>query len=200
MGYYHLKNIKIDKKNNKISGDLADSNWTPIEYRHYDDFCLGDTFEEKYANFIYNVVCGNYHPVTSSKYDRIMMNGYLHNYYQDAHDIGEVATYKKYEDVINGILKRDVSKCIRLESERTLHPELYYILTPVEIESKYKDKGDYYKNKKGELYCLTNKGLMICSDSDKNYGYPCSYLYDEEKIKFIEYNEFLNNNEKEMEL
>lgn len=201
MGFYHLKNIKIEKRNNKISADLADSNWEPIEYKHYDDFCCGDTFEEKYANFIYNVVCGNYHPVASNKYDRIMMNGFLHNYYQDAHDIGEVETYRKYKEVIESILKRDITNCVRLESDRKLNPERYYVLNPLEVDCQYKDMGLFYQNIKGELYCLTEKGLMFCSTEENNYGYPYYLVDNDEKIKFETYNEFLNNNnQKEMEL
>ena len=198
MGFFHIKNIKIDKKNNVISGDLADSNWTPIEYKHYDDFCFGDTFEEKYANFIYNVVSGNYHPMASNKYDKIMMNSKLCNYYQDAHDIGELETYRKYEEVVNGILNNNPEKVVVLESDRTLYPEKYYVLYPIEMEeqNKYKNNGDFYTNSKDELYCFMNNKLMYC-DNEKNYGYPYYSVYDNEKDMFEKYNKFLNkeNNE-----
>lgn len=201
MGYNHIKNIKIDKKNNKISADLASSNWTPIEYTHYDDFCLGDTFEEKYANFIYNVVVGMYHPMASNKYNKIMMNGLLHNYYQDASDIGQLETYRKYKDVIDGILDDNKEKCIRLQSDRMLNPKKYYVLEPIELpeNNKYKNNGDFYINQKGELYCFKDDKLMYCNN-DKNYGYPYYSVYDENKVMFEKYNDFLNSNQNEMEL
>lgn len=195
MGFFHIKNIKIDKKNNVISGDLADSNWTPIEYKHYDDFCFGDTFEEKYANFIYNVVSGNYHPMASNKYDKIMMNSKLCNYYQDAHDIGELETYRKYKEVVNGILNNNPEKIKVLESDRTLNPEKYYVLHPVELDenNKYKNNGDFYVNNQNELYCFMNNELMYC-DNDKNYGYPYYCVNDRDNLRgmFEKYNEFLN--------
>ena len=53
MGYYHIKNIKIDRKNNNISADLADSNIYPKTYYHIDSLNDKGSFKEKYANFIY---------------------------------------------------------------------------------------------------------------------------------------------------
>lgn len=190
MGFYHIKNIKIDELNNKISGDLADSNWHPLDYFHINDLCDKETFEEKYANFIYNIVCWNYHPAPNNKYFKLAMNDLLEDYYNDAHDIGEVDTYKKYKTVIEGILNNDHQKVIKLKSERELYPELYYQLNPVEINSKF--EYDYYKNKKGELYCyIQGKGLQICLTNKKNYAYPIGQPID--KDKFYEYNDFLKS-------
>jgi len=203
MGFYHIKNIKIDKKNNVISGELADSNWTPIEYTYYEDFCLGDTFEEKYANFIYNIVSGNYHPMASNKYDKIMMNSILHNYYQDAHDIGHLETYQKYKEVIDGILNNKPEKVVVLESDRTLNPEKYYVLHPIELEenNKYKNNGDFYINSKDELYCFMDNKLMYC-DNEKNYGYPYYCVNDRDNLgdRFEKYNDFLKPTSNDYEL
>lgn len=202
MGYYYIKNIKIDKNNNVISGDLADSNWRPLEYNHYDDLYSGDTFEKKYANFIYNVVSGNLHPMASNKYNKIMMNSKLCNYYDDAHDIGELETYRKYKEVVNGILNNEPEKVVVLESDRTLNPEKYYVLNPVELEedNKYKNNGNFYTNSKNELYCFMNNELMYC-DNGKNYGYPYYSVYGNEKNIFKKYNSFLNKiNEEEIQL
>ena len=43
MGYYKAKNIKIDRKNNKISGVLADSNW-----RDFEDKFIYENIEDLY--------------------------------------------------------------------------------------------------------------------------------------------------------
>lgn len=188
MGYYHIKNIKIDKKGNKISADLADSNWYPIDYVHVEDLCDKKSFEEKYANFIYNVVVGNYHPNNSNKFSRLVMNYYLDNYYDDAHDIGEVETYNKYKDVINSILTYNSNKIVMLESDREINPEKYYVLKPIELNVKY--EGDYYANQKGEIYNYNNGKLSLCDNSLKNYGYPLSTPYHN-MDKFIKYNDFL---------
>lgn len=198
MSFYHIKNIKIDKKNNNISADLADSCLTPIKYEHFDKLFDDETFEEKYANFIYNIVSGNFHPLESNGYSKIMMNSLLKNYYDDAHDIGKLNTYYKYRDVITGILTHDLSKCMKLDSERTLNPDYYYVLTPIEIDGEYKDKGDFYTNKKGELYCMTQKGLMKCMESDEHYGYPFRLIYETEE--FIKYNDFLKSNDVNLEM
>ena len=198
MSYYHISNINIDKENNNISADLADSCWTPIEYFHCDKLFDDDTFEEKYANFIYNAVSGNFHPNPDNIYSKLVMNNLLRNYYDDANDIGILKTYNKYKDVINGILTSDLSKCVKLESERTLNPEYYYALTPINIDEKSKNNGDYYINQKGDLFCFTEKGLMSCSTSENQYGYPLLVIYDD-KEKYIEYNDFLKDDSKGLE-
>ena len=46
MGYYHIKNIKIDRKNNNISADLADSNIYPKTYYHIDSLNDKGSFKE----------------------------------------------------------------------------------------------------------------------------------------------------------
>lgn len=189
MGYFRIKNIKFDKKNNKISADLADSNLYPIEYYHISDLSDCETFEEKYANFIYNVVSGNFHPQANNKYLKLVMNHLLENYYDDAHDIGNFATYEKYKDVVNGILTNNSNKCVLLESDRDINPERYYVLKPIKIKSKY--EGDFYINAKYELFnYIEGKGLFICDTGEKNYGYPLCEVRD--MMKFKKYNDFLN--------
>ena len=87
MGFYHIKNIKLDKKNNNISADLADSNLEPRTYYHVDRLFDEDSFSEKYAQFIYNLVSGNFHPSRGSQYSKLVLNNWLDNYYDDVHDI-----------------------------------------------------------------------------------------------------------------
>lgn len=72
MGYYHIKNIKVDRKNNSISADLADSNWEPLDWFYVDNLSDSEKFENKYANFIYNLVSGNFHPSPNNKYSKIV--------------------------------------------------------------------------------------------------------------------------------
>lgn len=191
MSYYHIKNIDIDKKNNKISADLADSCFSPLEYFHIGSLCDKETFEEKYANFIYNVVSGNFHPQSNNRYSKLVMNHWLENYYDDAHDIGEVETYNKYKEVINGILTNNSSKIKMLESDKELNPEKYYCLKPIEVNTKY--EGIYYANEKGKIFNYTNdKGLQLCDNRINNYGEPICVPSDIDK--FIEHNEFLQSN------
>ena len=195
MGFYHIKNIKIDRKNNNISADLADSNIYPLTYHHIDCLCDKGNFKEKYAHFIYNVITGNFHPNNDNKYSKLVMNNCLDNYYDDAHDIGELATYEKYKPVINAILNNRYDKNIVVPSDREINPEDYYILTETQVDSKY--DYSYLKNKKGELYCLKNNELYLCDHSNKNFGYP---LYKPLDIdRFYDYNYFLKK-DKELEL
>lgn len=190
MSYYHIKNINVDRKNNCISADLADSCWHPLDWFHINDLCDKTKFEDKYANFIYNLVTGNFHPISNNKYSKIVMNHYLSNYYDDAHDIGELNTYDKYKDVIKGIMNNDYSKCIILKSDRELNPNRYYKLTPIKTNIN-KCNADYYTNEKGELYCISEGKLKRCDSTEKNYGYP---LYEPQDVEcFINNNDFLKN-------
>ena len=187
MSFYYIKNIKLDKKNNNISADLADSSLEPRTYYHVDRLFDEDSFSEKYAQFIYNLVSGNFHPSGNSQYSKLVLNHWLDNYYDDVYDIGVVETYKKYESVVNAILKNDYTKCVQLLSDRELNPDKYYILQETNIDSKF--NYPYYINQKGELYCIKDGNLQSCISSKKDYGYPIGIVYDIDK--FIEYNDFL---------
>lgn len=208
MSYYHIINIKMDKKNNSISADLADSCWEPSRWVHLKDLCDKETFEEKYANLMYNLISGNYHPSLNTRYSRLVMNPYLKNYCDDVHDIGELKTYYKYKEVIIGIINDDYDKCVVLKSERELYPNRYYKLTPIKIKvNQY--GGNYYTNEKGELYCYKQGKLYFCDSTNKDYGYPLYVPLDVKK--YFEINGFLkcsnnietnkqsNNIEKEIE-
>lgn len=198
MGYYHIKNINIDKENNRISADLADNNWHPLDWFHVNDLLDNATFEEKYANLIYNLVAGNFHPTSNNKYSRIVMNSHLENYYEDAHDIGEVETYNKYKGNINKLFSNRGNECIKIESDRSLYPEKYYALEKINFKHP-SYIGDYYQNQKGDLYYFDSNGLKWCDsrydEKDVDYGKPIHNVYEIEKFK--EYNSFLNE-EKEL--
>jgi len=198
MSYYHIKNIDISKKKNKISADLADSSLYPISYFHVDNLSNKETFEEKYADFIFNVVSGNFHPQRNNVFYRIMMDHWLENYYDDAHDIGSLATYHKYKDVVDGLLTNNESKLVMLPSERELNPERYYVLKPIKLDVDY--DGDYYINEKGVIYNYTKeKGLQDCENREiSTYGKPYGKPY--ELDKFIQYNKFLKEKDKELEM
>ena len=167
MSYYHVKNIKIDEKNNVISADLADSTLEPLNWFHVDDLCDKKTFKEKYANFIYDLVSGNFHPYLSNRYSKIVMNNYLKNYYNDAHDIGELKTYDKYEKVVTAILNGDNSNLNILPSDREIRPDFYYNLHPLDLITDY--KLSYYENDKGELFGFDGKELRYCDTREENY-------------------------------
>lgn len=198
MSYYHIKNINIDKKKNNISADLADSNLYPLTFYNSEFLCQRNTFEETYAEFIYNLVSGNFHPTSNSKYSKLVLNNYLDNYYEDAKDIGVVETYKKYKDNVDAILSGNLSKIKHIESDKELYPEKYYLLTKLDLDTGY--NYDYYINRKGKLYTFVNNKIMCCSQSEKNFGYPLSTVYGKEKEKLLEYNDFLKENKEVLEM
>lgn len=198
MSYYHIKNIHIDKTKNNISADLADSSLYPLTFYNTEFLCQRKTFEETYAEFIYNLVSGNFHPTSNSKFSKLVLNHDLENYYDDAHNIGKLETYYKYKNNIDAILSGNLSKIKNIESDKEMHPEKYYVLTKLDLDIGY--DYEYYINKRGKLYTFINNKIMSCSQDDKNYGYPLSAVYGKEKEKLLEYNDFLKDKSDELEI
>lgn len=198
MSYYHIKNIHIDKTKNNISADLADSSLYPLTFYNTEFLCQRITFEETYAEFIYNLVSGNFHPTSNSKFSKLVLNHDLENYYEDAHNIGKLETYYKYKNNIDAILSGNLSKIKNIESDKEIHPEKYYVLTKLDLDIGY--DYEYYINKRGKLYTFINNKIMSCSQDDKNYGYPLSAVYGKEKEKLLEYNDFLKDKSDELEV
>lgn len=198
MSYYHIKNIHIDKTKNNISADLADSSLYPLTFYNTEFLCQRITFEETYAEFIYNLVSGNFHPTSNSKFSKLVLNHDLENYYDDAHNIGKLETYYKYKNNIDAILSGNLSKIKNIESDKEMHPEKYYVLTKLDLDIGY--DYEYYINKRGKLYTFINNKIMSCSQDDKNYGYPLSAVYGKEKEKLLEYNDFLKDKSDELEI
>lgn len=198
MSYYHIKNINIDKTKNNISADLADSSLYPLTFYNTEFLCQRKTFEETYAEFIYNLVSGNFHPTSNSKFSKLVLNHDLENYYDDAHNIGKLETYYKYKNNIDAILSGNLSRIKNIESDKEMHPEKYYILTKLDLDIGY--DYEYYINKRGKLYTFINNKIMSCSQDDKNYGYPLSAVYGKEKEKLLEYNDFFKDKSDELEI
>lgn len=198
MSYYHIKNINIDKTKNNISADLADSSLYPLTFYNTEFLCQRKTFEETYAEFIYNLVSGNFHPTSNSKFSKLVLNHDLENYYDDAHNIGKLETYYKYKNNIDAILSSNLSRIKNIESDKEMHPEKYYVLTKLDLDIGY--DYEYYINKRGKLYTFINNKIMSCSQDDKNYGYPLSAVYGKEKEKLLEYNDFFKDKSDELEI
>lgn len=198
MSYYHIKNIHIDKTKNNISADLADSSLYPLTFYNTEFLCQRITFEETYAEFIYNLVSGNFHPTSNSKFSKLVLNHDLENYYDDAHNIGKLETYYKYKNNIDAILSGNLSRIKNIESDKEMHPEKYYVLTKLDLDIGY--DYEYYINKRGKLYTFINNKIMSCSQDDKNYGYPLSAVYGKEKEKLLEYNDFFKGKSDELEI
>lgn len=198
MSYYHIKNIHIDKTKNNISADLADSSLYPLTFYNTEFLCQRITFEETYAEFIYNLVSGNFHPTSNSKFSKLVLNHDLENYYEDAHNIGKLETYYKYKNNIDAILSGNLSRIKNIESDKEMHPEKYYVLTKLDLDIGY--DYEYYINKRGKLYTFINNKIMSCSQDDKNYGYPLSAVCGKEKEKLLEYNDFLKDKSDELEI
>ena len=198
MSYYHIKNFHIDKTKNNISADLADSSLYPLTFYNTEFLCQRITFEETYAEFIYNLVSGNFHPTSNSKFSKLVLNHDLENYYDDAHNIGKLETYYKYKNNIDAILSGNLSRIKNIESDKEMHPEKYYVLTKLDLDIGY--DYEYYINKRGKLYTFINNKIMSCSQDDKNYGYPLSVVYGKEKEKLLEYNDFFKDKSDELEI
>lgn len=198
MSYYHIKNIHIDKTKNNISADLADSSLYPLTFYNTEFLCQRITFEETYAEFIYNLVSGNFHPTSNSKFSKLVLNHDLENYYDDAHNIGKLETYYKYKNNTDAILSGNLSRIKNIESDKEMHPEKYYVLTKLDLDIGY--DYEYYINKRGKLYTFINNKIMSCSQDDKNYGYPLSVVYGKEKEKLLEYNDFFKDKSDELEI
>lgn len=198
MSYYHIKNIHIDKTKNNISADLADSSLYPLTFYNTEFLCQRITFEETYAEFIYNLVSGIFHPTSNSKFSKLVLNHDLENYYEDAHNIGKLETYYKYKNNIDAILSGNLSRIKNIESDKEMHPEKYYVLTKLDLDIGY--DYEYYINKRGKLYTFINNKIMSCSQDDKNYGYPLSVVYGKEKEKLLEYNDFFKDKSDELEI
>ena len=125
MGYYHIKNLEIDKEKGKIIAEFADSNVSPITY--FKSEINGKTFHEKYSNLIYNIISGNYHPSRSSKYNLLCNTWYeqpLKNFIGDCGILGIERTYDKYKNVIEAILEKKEPEIIKSEIE--LHYQIEY--------------------------------------------------------------------------
>lgn len=125
MGYYHIKNIDIDKKNETITAEFADSNTFPTTY--WKSEIKGNTFHEKYSYLIYDIITGNYHPTSSSKYN-VLCNTWaepaLANFTGDCNILGVERAYDKYKNVIEAILQKKEPEIIKSEIE--LHYKLDY--------------------------------------------------------------------------
>lgn len=125
MGYYHIKNIDIDKKNETITAEFADSNTSPTIY--WKSEIKGTTFHEKYSYLIYDIITGNYHPNSSSKYN-VLCNAWadppLKNFVGDCGILGIERTYDKYKKVIDDLIKHKEPEIIKSEIE--LHYKIDY--------------------------------------------------------------------------
>ena len=125
MGYYHIKNLDINKKNGTITAEFADSNTFPRTY--WKSEIKGKTFHEKYSYLMYDIIAGNYHPNSSSKYN-VLCNTWaepsLANFTGDCEILGVERAYDKYKNVIEAILQHKKPEIIKSEIE--LHYKIDY--------------------------------------------------------------------------
>lgn len=59
MGCDYIKNLKIDIKNNKITGYIADGNVSPLSYYKSEMYKTKSTFKEKYASLVREIISRN---------------------------------------------------------------------------------------------------------------------------------------------
>ncbi|MBR2652852.1 MAG: hypothetical protein IKC22_00805 [Bacilli bacterium] len=151
MGYYKAKNIKIDRKNNKISGVLADSNWRDFEdkfiYESIEDlYPKLNVIEDKIANLYYDIICGNIHTSNGKYEDLVCSFDYIGNgnfteefrqvySKENRQDYELYNVFKKYEDEIN---KYAVKNCVL---RRKGSKSLYIVrLNKTSVSMNYVDK------------------------------------------------------------
>lgn len=125
MASDYIKNIILDKKNNKIIADIADGNVYPLTfmkqkelYSHY------KSYEEKYGAFICGLVSGTLRCANeSNKLAKLETSKALKNYYDDYRVLGSKEVYRKYKDVIYQILYKGLEndKQEVIPSELELH-------------------------------------------------------------------------------
>ena len=106
MSYYKAKSLKIDKKNNKISGVMADSCWRDFENKMiYDKFdnMYGDfnTIGDKIACLYHDIICGGIH-TSISKYADLVCS---FDYFKDFCDEFKAVRYKenRQDDELYGV-------------------------------------------------------------------------------------------------
>lgn len=56
MGCDYIKNLKVEKGNNRIICDIADGNVTPLTYDNQELYRRRQTFEEKYACLMRDII------------------------------------------------------------------------------------------------------------------------------------------------
>lgn len=125
MSYYHIQNIDIDKEKGTITGQFADSSVSPMTY--FKSEIKGKDIHEKYSHLMYDIIAGNYHPNSSSKY-YALCNAWadppLRNFIGDCTILGVERTYDKYKNVIDALIKNKEPEIIKSEIE--LHYKIDY--------------------------------------------------------------------------
>lgn len=73
MSFYYVKSIKLDRDNNKITMEAAESNVYPRTW-FYSEYGAKEniSFEEKVKNMLFSMMAGNLKPSASSKYYKII--------------------------------------------------------------------------------------------------------------------------------
>lgn len=121
MSFYHMRNLKIDKKNNKISCEIADSNcfdwknrliWDKID----DLYSNFNVIEDKIAVMMKNIIEGNIHTSNPKYKDLVcrfeLFEGFLKDinaviYKEGRKDYEIYNVYLKHKDEIESYTKKD---------------------------------------------------------------------------------------------
>ena len=121
MGYYKIKNLKIDKKANKISGMVADSNWRnwngDMIYDYVEDlFSRYNTIGDKIAVLYHELLYGGIHIdygkykdfVNASSKFQDFINDYKAAYYnENRKDDDLYKVYLKHQNDFEDYAKKD---------------------------------------------------------------------------------------------
>ena len=189
MSSDYIKNINLDKENNKIMADIADMRACPISFDNEELYRNKKTFEEKYCGLIYDIIVGNLHFYNQS--NKLARLGFgektateLKNYYDDCRVLGTVGVYNKYKTKIKQILDEGIDgrKLEVIPSE----VELHYQMETLPNKSFQEVSKIFYS-----LEAITENNKLSIEDKKKCYNELLSNMLSEEDRKkpiFIQYN------------
>ena len=138
MSYFKAKSLKIDKRNNKISGVMADSCW-----RDYNDNFIYDKWENMYSDYntigdkiaclYHDIICGGIHTSISKYADLVCSFDYFEDFTnefkevrnkKDRQDDELYNVYLKYQDDFKAYTTKN---CILKRKEKYLGNVEVYI-------------------------------------------------------------------------
>lgn len=124
--YYILKNIKIDKENNKIISNVGtfNENYNRVVFNNNEElFRYEKDFDTKLSKLYKSIISGNMKPDNTSIYKVLYFNDNLQNYINDVEVIGYKETLAKYLPYINKAINNE--KIPLVSSEIDLNYKLY---------------------------------------------------------------------------
>lgn len=186
MASDYIKNIKFDKKNNKIIADIADGNIYPLEFlENRELYSHIAPYEEKYSTLINELISGVIRCYyESNKLSRLECAKALKNYNDDFRVLGAIGVYEKYKNAINQILNEGLEN----EKQEYIPSELELNYTMETLPNKtFKDISKLFYS----LESITENENLSITEKKKLYNEKLNRELNEDDRKkpiFIQYN------------